>query len=409
MLILKPETIGYMNKKIVIFGAGKIGRSFIGQLFSRSGYEIVFVDTQKVLIDQLNERKSYSVVIKSNQGDEHQDIKNVRGILAQDEAQIIKELATCALACLSVGQKALPFVAPVLGKGIIQRAKTLKNTPLDIIIAENMRNADSYIRSQIASHIPNDIDINKMVGLVETSIGKMVPIMEESEIEKDPLLVYAEPYNTLILDAKAFKNPIPEVKGLAPKQNMKAWVDRKLFVHNLGHAVAAYIGNYHLPKAKYIYEVLEDELVKKLTLNAMRESSLVLQKNYPHEFTKEALDEHIADLVERFQNKALGDTVFRVGCDLPRKLSAEDRLACPIKLAESMQLDFDTMLLAYNVSGMFKAESMDGKRPEQDKLVNEEYKQNGMEYLLCKYGKFNKEQNKSVFKQSSLIDSALSI
>ena len=30
-------------EKIVIFGAGKIGRSFIGQLFSRSGYEVILI------------------------------------------------------------------------------------------------------------------------------------------------------------------------------------------------------------------------------------------------------------------------------------------------------------------------------------------------------------------------------
>ena len=35
------------EKKILIFGAGKIGRSFIGQLFSRAGYELVFIDANK--------------------------------------------------------------------------------------------------------------------------------------------------------------------------------------------------------------------------------------------------------------------------------------------------------------------------------------------------------------------------
>jgi mannitol-1-phosphate 5-dehydrogenase len=398
-----------MEKKVVIFGAGKIGRSFIGQLFSASGYEVVFIDTQKEIINQLNEKKSYSVVIKSNQGDEFLNIENVRGILAQNEDDITDELSTCTLACLSVGQKALPYVVPVLAKGIKKRVKKMNGLPLDIVIAENLRNAADYIRNLLLEALPNDIDINKTVGLVETSIGKMVPIMARSEMEKDPLLVYAEPYNTLILDAKAFKNPIPGVKGLAPKQNIKAWVDRKLFIHNLGHAVAAYIGNYHIPKAKYMYEVLSDSLVKKLTLHAMHESAKVLQQKYPGEFNNEALESHINDLVARFQNKALGDTVFRVGCDLPRKLGAEDRLACPIKIAESMRLDFDTMLLAYSVSARFKAKGPDGKRPDQDKLVNKEFKQKGIDFILSKYGKFQQAKNETVYKRSALIHSTLSI
>lgn len=133
-----------MDKKIVIFGAGKIGCSFIGQLFSKAGFEVVFIDTQKSIIDQLNERNAYPVIIKSNSGDEVAEIKNVRCILAQDEEKIVNELSTYSLACLSVGQRSLPFVAPVLAKGVERRKKGLNETPLDIILAENMRNADSF-------------------------------------------------------------------------------------------------------------------------------------------------------------------------------------------------------------------------------------------------------------------------
>ena len=54
-----------LHNKIVIFGAGKIGRSFIGQLFSRAGFEVVFIDINKEVIKELNRRKSYDVIIKS--------------------------------------------------------------------------------------------------------------------------------------------------------------------------------------------------------------------------------------------------------------------------------------------------------------------------------------------------------
>ena len=52
------------KKSILIFGAGKIGRSFIGQLFGLSGYEVVFSDIDKELVDLLNLKRSYCVVIK---------------------------------------------------------------------------------------------------------------------------------------------------------------------------------------------------------------------------------------------------------------------------------------------------------------------------------------------------------
>jgi mannitol-1-phosphate 5-dehydrogenase len=398
-----------MEKKIIVFGGGKIGRSFIGQLFSRGGYEVVFVDIARDLVNALNERRSYRVAVKSGLGEETMEINNVMGILATDTSAIVRELSGCSIAALSVGQSGLPHVIPLLAKGLLARQRAFSNKPLDIIIAENMRDADVYIRGQLQKMLPTDFPFEKNVGLVETSIGKMVPIMTEKATREDPLQVFAEPYNTLILDAKGFKNTIPDVAGLAPKQNMKAWVDRKLFIHNLGHAAAAYFGNYHLPKAKYMFEVLEDPLVRKLTINAMTESATVLQHSYPQEFTRGDLEQHINDLVHRFQNKALGDSVFRVGCDLPRKLGAEDRLAYPIKWAEKKKLEFDNMLLAYTVSGNFKAKNDEGKKLQQDNTVNREFKTNGLEFIMQKYGRFSKNEHAKIFHRSDFLQSALAI
>ena len=59
-----------VKNKLVLFGAGKIGRSFIGQVFSRSGYEVVFIDINQQLIDHLNKSGQYKVIIKSPKGDE---------------------------------------------------------------------------------------------------------------------------------------------------------------------------------------------------------------------------------------------------------------------------------------------------------------------------------------------------
>ncbi len=384
-----------MEKKIVIFGAGKIGRSFIGQLFARAGFEVVFIDIDQNVINELNRQKNYNVVIKSDKSDEMINVQHVRGILAHDHELIVKELTNCSLTALSVGQKGLPFIIPLLAKGIMERHHD-KKPALDIIIAENMRNAGDYINKQIADHLPSEFPLNDMAGFIETSIGKMVPIMTLSEIQEDPLQVFAEPYNTLILDRNAFKNPIPEVKGLAPKDNIKAWVDRKLFIHNLGHAAAAYIGHYHLPDAKYMYEVLADDLVKELTLHAMKESADILMNKYPGEFTASRLHEHIEDLIHRFQNKALGDTVFRVGCDLPRKLGSEDRLVCPIKLGGEQKTPIGNILLAYVCATFFNAKNEQGNAFEQDELVLNEHEQFGISFIAQKYSGVDPVKDKEI-------------
>jgi len=317
--------------KIIIFGAGNIGRSFIGQLFSRSGYEVVFIDVIEQLIAALNKRGWYNVVIKGSSKEEIIKVTNVRGVLASDKDKVIKEVSSADIISSCVGTSALPGVIPLIAEGLLERYRRDKNLALDIIIALNMRNAAEYFKVELSKILGTGYPLDNLVGLVETSIGKMVPIMTDKDIKEDALQIFAEPYNTLILDKKAFKNPIPNVTGLAPKDNMKAWVDRKLFIHNLGHAAAAYVGYLYNNNFVYLYEALSVKKIYNQTKKIMQQAAEILMKEYPDEFTKKDLRDHINDLLGRFMNKTLGDTIYRVGRDLLRKLEPEDRLVGAIK------------------------------------------------------------------------------
>jgi mannitol-1-phosphate 5-dehydrogenase len=348
-------------EKLVLFGAGKIGRSFIGQLFAQSGFEIVFIDLFEPVIHELNRKKEYPVIIKSDQPDEIILVKNVRGILYTDKESIVDEIVDCSIVAISVGQAGLPGVIPVLAQGLLKRRKRRRNQPLDIIIAENMRNADLFVKRALIQLLGPDYPMDELVGLIETSIGKMVPIMACEEQEKDLLQVFAEPYNTLILAKKAFKNPIPEVKGLAPKENIKAWVDRKSYIHNLGHAAAAYHGYQLNPSLKYLHEVLAMKDVEAFTKAVMKQSSLILMQKYPGEFSTSDLDKHIEDLIQRFQNKALGDTVYRVGCDLKRKLHINDRVLSPTIEGHNLKCQIDLILQTFSDGLSFRATGDNGK------------------------------------------------
>src|ERR1035437_6963973 len=93
------------KNKLVIFGAGKIGRSFIGQLFNMGGYEVVFIDVFKPVIDELNKRGNYNVIVKGEK-EEILNIKNVRGVLAGDEEKVIEEIASSSIMAVSVGLNA---------------------------------------------------------------------------------------------------------------------------------------------------------------------------------------------------------------------------------------------------------------------------------------------------------------
>ncbi len=375
---------------MVLFGAGKVGRSFIAQLFNRAGYEVVFVDIDHRVIDALNKRGEYDVVIKSDTGDEVIKVRNVRGLLATDEEKVAEELATADIAATAVGKNALLKIAPLIAAGLAMRHEKYGNFPLDIILAENLRDAAETVHAEVQKHLPEGIKAEDMAGLVETSIGKMVPIMPAAVNEHDPLTVWAEPYNILILDKRAFKNKIPEVEGLAPKEHMKAWVDRKLFIHNLGHAAAAYYGNFHYPDKRYMWEIMAHEDVRAHAHAAMEQAADALIDRYPHEFMKRDLDEHIDDLLRRFANKALGDTVFRVGRDLYRKLAPDDRLVFPLRCAYRRGLLYDKILESVACALHFSATDEQGSMPEGDVQFLKEA-QKGLPHILenvCKLDRY---------------------
>ena len=189
------------HNRIVIFGAGKIGRSFIGQLFGCGGYEVVFVDIDPMLVNLLNQKGGYRVVIKGENEGELM-VPNVRAISAFDVEMVAEAVSTATILAVSVGKNALSKIAPVIARGLMARFKTDPEWPIDIILAENMRSAGDFVKEQLEKSLPPQYPIQKLIGLIETSIGKMVPIMTAEDLEKDPLVVFAEPYNTLILYGK---------------------------------------------------------------------------------------------------------------------------------------------------------------------------------------------------------------
>jgi mannitol-1-phosphate 5-dehydrogenase len=303
---------------------------------------------------------------------------------------VAREVSEADILATSVGQPPLPAILPLIAQGLLQRRVQYGDRPLDIIIAENLHSAAEFFREQLTQHLPEDYPLDSLVGLIETSIGKMVPIMREKDVAQDPLWVFAEPYNELILDKHGFKNPIPPVAGLALKENIKAYVDRKLFIHNLGHAAAVYLGYQYNPRLTYTYEVLEIPEILTRTKRAMMQSARALLSEYPHEFTLAQLEEHVDDLLHRFQNRALGDTVHRVGRDLYRKLSRQDRLIGALLLAKKHRCQSDEIARTVVAAVHFRAADEKDRLFPNDRLFIEKEFPRGLEHILTKISGLNK-------------------
>lgn len=307
----------------VHFGAGNVGRGFLGQLYFESGYDTTFVDVADALVADLRARGAYPLRIV---GDDERSVRveRVTAVHASDVAAVAKALAEARLASTAVGVNVLPKIAPLIAAGVTERFRDARAPALNVIVCENLLDAGPYLREEVRRHLPKALHavLDERVGFVEASIGRMVPVMTEAQRAQDPLLVCVEPYCELPVDAAGFKGPVPFLRHMEPRDNFKGYVERKLFVHNAGHAATAYLG--YLRGHAYIWQAIEDPAVRRAADGAMEETCAGLSRR--HGLSIEELEAHWQDLVRRFRNRALGDQVTRVAKDPVRKLGPNDRL-----------------------------------------------------------------------------------
>lgn len=311
-------------KQSIIFGAGNIGRGFMGQLFSESGYGVTFVDVDRTLLDALNDRGAYTIRLVTNERAEEVMVAPVSALHSADAGAVADALAGAEIGATAVGAGVLKHIAPLVAAGVARRAELGIAAPFNLILCENLHGAAAIFREMVFAHLPAGLHdyAAAHTGFVDTVIARMVPPLTQELRAADPSLILVEPYQELPVDRAGFVGPPPPIVHMTPYSPFAFFTDRKLYIHNAGHAVLAYLG--YLRGYEYGYEALADDEIYFQARGAMEESALALTRKYHPE--PGSLLANIDDLLARFGNRALGDTTLRLGRDPLRKLAPGDRL-----------------------------------------------------------------------------------
>lgn len=370
-------------KKAVMYGAGNIGRGFIGKTFSESGYEVCFIDVNEQIVDKMNSDLCYPVKIVTQDKSEEVTVSNIRAVNGMEIERVADEIAACDIMATAVGVNVLPRIIKPICEGLKKRFES-NDKPLNIIICENLIDADAYMRKMIETELGSDFKdiLDAKLGLVEASIGRMVPVMTE-EMRGDNLLrVWVEPYEQLPVDKEAFIGDIPPLNGLVPFSPFGFYIKRKLYIHNMGHAICAYLG--WQKGYEYIYECVADAEIHANAEKAMGETALALHKQYG--VPLQDIQAHIDDLLFRFSNKALGDTVARVGRDPLRKTDKNDRLIgaalyCLTQGVEPLHV----------IKGISAVLRYDNAEDEAARSMQQEIEKDGMKAFLESHCRLNND------------------
>ncbi|CAI1895917.1 MAG TPA: mannitol-1-phosphate 5-dehydrogenase [Serratia grimesii] len=310
--------------KALHFGAGNIGRGFIGKLLADAHAELTFADVNQTVLDLLNSRKSYQVHVVGEQARVEQ-VNNVSAVNSgSDEAVAL--IAEADIVTTAVGPQILAKIAGTIAKGLTKRHQQGNSQPLNIIACENMVRGTSQLKQHVFDVLPQDDQawVEQHVGFVDSAVDRIVPPAEAGS--SDPLEVTVETFSEWIVDQTQFKGQPPAIAGMELTDNLMAFVERKLFTLNTGHAITAYLGQQ--AGLLTIRDAILDPAIRCVVKGAMEESGAVLIKRYGFDAAKHAA--YIDKILSRFENPYLHDDVERVGRQPLRKLSAGDRLIKPL-------------------------------------------------------------------------------
>lgn len=310
--------------KALHFGAGNIGRGFIGKVLFESGFDVIFSDIDQNLIDFLNKFQSYSVRIVGKNQDNTINIKNVSAINSNNP-KIVKIISSVDLITTAVGPAALDKIALVIADGIMLKVKQESTQILNIIACENTIQASSLLKQAILRKLSSEYYdyLNKYVGFVDCSIDTIIPSIHDS---KNYSSLMAEEFKEWIVNVKQFKGKIPNIFEMKLSNNLNSFIERKLFTLNTGHAIAAYLGS--IKKYKTIKDAILDEKIRQIVQYAMIESGEVLIKRY--NFDKIDHLSYINKILLRFENPFILDSLERIGRNPLQKLGKNERLIKPL-------------------------------------------------------------------------------
>ena len=310
--------------KAVHFGAGNIGRGFVGLLLHNAGYEVVFADVNGEIIDALAASDSY-LVTEVGDGATEWTVDNYRALnSATHEADVIAEIATADVVTTAVGPNILRFVAPLIAAAIAQRSSDLP--PLAVMACENAINATDLLKVEVLKALP-DAALADTAIFANTAVDRIVP-------GQDPdagLNVTVESFFEWAIESTPFGDAVPDIKEAHFVEDLAPYIERKLFTVNTGHAAAAYHG--FLAGVETMSEAFALPAVIAEVRAALDETKQLLVAK--HDFDPEVQQAYIDKNMVRFANPKLSDTVERVGRQPLRKLSRNERFVGPAaQLAE---------------------------------------------------------------------------
>ena len=364
------------------FGAGNIGRGFIGLLLAQNGFQVTFADVSEVLIDAIKKEGKYRVIL-ADESHEAIPVEGVFGINSAKEPEALKEAVLKAdLITTAVGVNIVPHIGRSLLEGIKERLHQGNVTPFSIIACENAVGATKVLKEALYEGLSEDEKslADMYIGFPNSAVDRIVPIQNNEDL----LDVQVEPFFEWVVEEDAVKGDLRSLIGVHYVKDLAPYIERKLFTVNTGHAATAYFGL--LKGHGTVLQAMKDEEVETAVRGVLKETSAYIVKSYG--FDEKEHKAYVEKILGRFENPYLSDDLTRVARSPIRKISPSDRFVKPAMGLISLGLEPKHLARAIAALLLYVNEE-----DLESMVLQKDLKELGLSEVLKKYAGLSEEDS----------------
>lgn len=284
-----------MKKKLLIYGAGAIGRGYLPWVFSPEEFEYYYVEKNPVIRNRLKKQKFFTTY------------------MSLGKKYAVKRVPVAD--CFDIGEennfipKADAVLTAVGPRNFMGLQGQLTKTSSSVICFEN----DSTLPGLMRKAIGKD---NIVFAIPDVIASNTAP---QDLLDKDSLSVVTENGECFVSDkAKRFGG---RAHYLSDSELQKQWL-AKLYIHNTAHCIIAYFGA--LLNKIYVHEGMKNKKVARIAAGVMTEMGRMLLKK--HNLSSSFIKFYAKKELKRFSNVLLYDPISRVAREPFRKLAPNERL-----------------------------------------------------------------------------------
>ena len=318
-------------EKVVVIGAGRSGRGYVGELYDLEGYEITYADIDQELVDRLNGQGYYTVFKIDEDGSE--EVRKITGYRAlhtiRDHKAYIDAIVEADYVSTATFPDGFDAISDDIVEALRERMKRGIKRPMAITVGANYVGVYDYYSKRIGDQLNEEEReyLNTYMPLVESIIRRASSYPTEEQKKVDELAIQGDCLNTLEVERNAFRfgegHELPKFFKMV--DNVKREMIIKIWIGNTLHCSYAYLGQYyHLHSS---FEAAVNDYVSKCSYYACEEAYNAVAKQLGLPMPRPVKEWQ--GIWTYYRNPSLQDTVLRIGADPIRKLSRNERFIGP--------------------------------------------------------------------------------